>query len=863
MTAPPHTGEPTTDGPDESAVESAVEEAKPDEVAVSIAEPTKAEYGGIDNVERAVATPDEEQPYAELGLRDDEYTRIRQVLGRRPTQSELAMYSIMWSEHCSYKSSKVHLRQFGEKAPPSDRLLAGIGENAGVIQVSKSLAVTFKVESHNHPSFVEPYQGAATGVGGIVRDILAMGARPIAVMDPLRFGAPDHEDTRRVLPGVVAGIGGYGNCLGLPNIGGEVVFDPCYQGNPLVNALCLGVLPVHRLQNKAAAGTGNIVMLLGAKTGRDGIGGVSVLASASFEELSEARRPSVQVGDPFLEKLLIEVCLELYDAGLVVGIQDLGGAGLTCALSETAAAGGTGMEIHLERVPLREASMEPHEILASESQERMLLIVDPAKIDTVMGVAERWGLLATPLGTVTDGDDGNRLKIFWNDDLVADVPPGSLADDGPVYARPMREPAERMLLAADRAETLPRAQTGDELRATLLALAASPNLCDKTWVTEQYDRYVLGNTVLAQPEDAGVIRIDEASGLGVAVSVDGNGRFARLDPYVGTRLALAEAFRNVAATGAVPVAVTNCLNFGSPEDPAVMWQFAEAVRGLADGCQELGTPVTGGNVSFYNQTGAAAINPTPVVGVLGVIDDVAYRTPMGFVADTDVIILLGETRPEFSGSEWAWVVHNHLGGSPPEVDFDAEMRLAAVLNQAAAHGHLRSAHDLSDGGLAQALVESCLRYGVGATLLLPEGADPFTLLFSESSARVLVAVPHGRETAFTGLCTEHGVPYTPLGVVDRCSDALEVRGQFQIPLDELSEAWSGTLPALFAGDAEEVAADPGAEAAEVEVPDAEPVEAEVAEAQVAEAEVADAEPADADPSDGEIGVAEPSTDDSQ
>ncbi|MEV5765029.1 phosphoribosylformylglycinamidine synthase subunit PurL [Micromonospora sp. NPDC052213] len=773
--------------------------------------PATADWAaGLDTVPRAVDTPGELQPYAELGLRDDEYDRIRHILGRRPTQAELAMYSIMWSEHCSYKSSKVHLRQFGEKAPPSDRLLAGIGENAGVVQVSDELAVTFKVESHNHPSFVEPYQGAATGVGGIVRDILAMGARPVAVMDPLRFGAADHPDTARVLPGVVAGVGGYGNCLGLPNIGGEVVFDPCYQGNPLVNALCLGVLPVNRLQNKAAAGPGNVVVLMGAKTGRDGIGGVSVLASATFDEGSEQRRPSVQVGDPFMEKLLIEACLELYDAQLVVGIQDLGGAGLTCALTETAAAAGTGMRVWLERVPLREPSMEPHEILASESQERMLLVVEPEKLDAVLKTAEKWGVWATAIGEVTppapDGQPG-RVVITWRDQLVVDVPPGSLVDDGPVYARPMREPADLILLQADRAETLPRPADPEALRETVLRMIASPNLTDKTWVTEQYDRYVLGNTVLAQPEDSGVIRIDERTGLGVALSVDGNGRYARLDPYHGTKLALAEAYRNVAVTGAKPIAVTNCLNFGSPEDPGVMWQFAEAVRGLADGCAELGIPVTGGNVSFYNQTGAAAIHPTPVVGVLGVLDDVANRVPMGFVprpgGDHDQLFLLGETHVELSGSEWAWVTHEHLGGVPPQVDLAHERLLADLLAEAARVGHLSSAHDLSDGGLAQSLVESCLRRGVGARIAVPErfagGSMPFVYLFSESAGRALVSVPRGHEKAFTALCAERGVPFELIGVTDPAGGALEVHGQFRIGLDELRAAHTATLPRLFGG----------------------------------------------------------------
>lgn len=750
----------------------------------------------VDTVEAAAGTPDELQPHEELGLRADEYQRIRELLGRRPTESELAMYAIMWSEHCSYKSSKVHLRQLAETAPPSGRLLAGIGENAGVVQVTEQLAVTFKVESHNHPSYVEPYQGAATGVGGIVRDILAMGARPVGLLDPLRFGAAEHPDTARVLPGVVAGIGGYGNCLGLPNLGGEVVFDPCYQGNPLVNVLCVGVLPVDRLQRKAAAGVGNVVVLLGAATGRDGIGGVSVLASSSFGEGAGSRRPSVQVGDPFTEKLLIETCLELYRAGLVVGVQDLGGAGLTCALSETAAAAGTGMAVWLEAVPLREPSMAPPEILASESQERMLLIVTPEHLAEVRRVAGRWGVPATAIGEVTGT---GRLTVTWHGQTVADLPPGSLADDGPVYARPMREPADLVLLQADQAETLPRPDGPEELRDTLLRMVATPNLCDKTWVTEQYDRYVRGNTAAAAPEDAGVLRLDEATGVGVAVSVDGNGRYARLDPYAGARLALAEAYRNVAVSGAVPVAVTNCLNFGSPEDPHVMWQFAEAVRGLADGCAELGIPVTGGNVSFYNSTGAAAVNPTPVVGVLGVLEDVANRVPMGFTATGDVIILLGQTREELSGSEWAWVVHGHLGGNPPRVDLAAERRLGEAVVAANDLELVRTAHDLSDGGLAQALVESCLRHGYGATVQLPEDAPggAFGYLFSESAGRALVSVPLGRERAFIAVCDERGVDWTALGVVGNQGGALEIAGLFQIPLADLHAAWSGTFPTLF------------------------------------------------------------------
>jgi phosphoribosylformylglycinamidine synthase II len=740
----------------------------------------------LDTVDRAAQTPDEEQPFLELGLKDDEYAKVRAILGRRPTQTELAMYSIMWSEHCSYKSSKIHLRQFGDM-PKNERLLVGMGENAGVVDVGEGLAVTFKVESHNHPSYVEPYQGAATGIGGIVRDILTMGARPILVMDPLRFGDADHPDTKRVLPGIVAGIGGYGNCLGLPNIGGEVVFDPSYQGNPLVNALCLGVMPVDRIQLSAARGIGNIVVLLGAKTGRDGIGGVSVLASATFDEDGPARRPSVQVGDPFTEKLLIEACLEMYDAKLVEGIQDLGGAGLTCALTETSAAGKSGMRAHLERVPLREASMEPHEILASESQERMLAIVTPTNLAEVLALAEKWGVLATAIGEVTTGD---RLVVTWHDEVVVDVPPGSLADDGPVYQRPIERPADQDELAATALPDYPAAT-----KELLLRMVASPNLCSRRWVVEQYDRVVLGDTVLAWPEDAGVVRLSAETNLGIALATDGNGRYTRLDPYAGAQLALAEAYRNVAATGAVPIAVTNCLNFGSPEDPAVMWQFAEATRGLADACRALGTPVTGGNVSFYNQTATTAINPTPVVGVLGLLDDVTRRTPMGFREQGETLLLLGDTHDELGGSEWAWAEHRHLGGRPPVVDLEREKVLADVLITAARDGLLAAAHDLSEGGLAQALVESCLRHGVGATVQLPTGTDAFVQLFSESAGRCLVAVSPTREAGFSELCAAHGLLLTRLGSTG--GDRLDLQELFTVPLTELRAAYEGTLPALF------------------------------------------------------------------
>ena len=755
----------------------------------------------VDTVEHAAATPDHPQPFRELGLKDDEYQRIRDILGRRPTDAELAMYSVMWSEHCSYKSSKVHLRYFGETTTEAMRagMLAGIGENAGVVDIGDGWAVTFKVESHNHPSYVEPYQGAATGVGGIVRDIMAMGARPVAVMDQLRFGAADAPDTRRVVDGVVRGIGGYGNSLGLPNIGGETVFDASYAGNPLVNAMCVGVLRKEDLHLAFASGTGNKIILFGARTGLDGIGGVSVLASDTFsgDEGGAGRKklPSVQVGDPFMEKVLIECCLELYAAHLVVGIQDLGGAGLSCATSELASAGDGGMRIKLDKVPLRAANMTPAEVLSSESQERMCAVVAPENVEKFMAVCRKWDVLATVIGEVTHGD---RLTITWHGETVVDVPPRTVAHEGPVYQRPLARPESQDALNADTTAKLPRPKTGDELRATLLALLGSPHLCSRAFITEQYDRYVRGNTVLAEHADGGVLRIDEETGRGIAVSTDASGRYTQLDPYSGAQLALAEAYRNVAVTGATPIAVTNCLNFGSPEDPAVMWQFAQAVRGLADGCAALGIPVTGGNVSFYNQTGATAILPTPVVGVLGVIDDVARRVPTALgTAPDEALYLLGETRDEFDGSIWAQVSADHLGGLPPKVDLAREKQLAEALATASRDGLLTAAHDLSEGGLIQAVVESALAGHTGCRIAVPEGADPFVFLFSESAGRALVAVTPAQEGGFVALCAAAGLPATRIGVSQAGHDTLEVEGHFSVPVEELRSTSEGVLPRLF------------------------------------------------------------------
>ncbi|MEV4997558.1 phosphoribosylformylglycinamidine synthase subunit PurL [Streptomyces niveus] len=746
----------------------------------------------LDTVKHATGTPDVDQPWKELGLKEDEYLRIREILERRPTGAELAMYSVMWSEHCSYKSSKVHLKQFGDKVPANDAMLVGIGENAGVVDVGQGYAVTFKVESHNHPSYIEPYQGAATGVGGIVRDILAMGARPVAVVDPLRFGAADHPDTRRVLPGVVAGIGGYGNCLGLPNIGGEVVFDPCYQGNPLVNAGCIGVMRHEDIHLAQASGPGNKVILYGARTGGDGIGGVSVLASETFDDAKPTKRPAVQVGDPFQEKLLIECTLEIFAEKLVAGIQDLGGAGLSCATSELASAGSGGMRVELDTVPLRDSSLSPEEILMSESQERMCAVVEPDKVDRFMEICEKWDVIATVIGEVTEG---TRLEIFWHGEQIVDVPPRSVAHDGPVYHRPYARPDWQDALQADDANKLARPASPAELREQVLRLVGSPNQASKAWITDQYDRFVQGNTVLAQPEDAGMVRIDESTNLGVAMATDGNGRFAKLDPYTGAQLALAEAYRNVAASGAKPLAISDCLNFGSPEDPAVMWQFAEATRGLADGCLQLGTPVTGGNVSLYNQTGETAIHPTPVVAVLGVIDDVTRRTPIAFAEEGQLLYLLGETREEFGGSAWSQVIHDHLGGLPPAVDLDREKLLGEILISGSRDGMIDAAHDLSDGGLIQAVTESCLRGGKGARLVVPDGLDAFTFLLSESAGRAVVAVPRSEELRFTDMCGARGLPATRIGVVD--GEDIEVQGEFSIPLSELRDAHEGTIEALL------------------------------------------------------------------
>ena len=753
-----------------------------------------------DTVEQAQSTPDEQQPYAELGLKDDEYQRIHDILGRRPTDAELTMYSVMWSEHCSYKSSKTHLRYFGETMTEEmgEKILAGIGENAGVVDIGDGNAVTFRVESHNHPSYVEPYQGAATGVGGIVRDIMAMGARPIAVMDQLRFGPADAPDTKRVLPGVVSGIGGYGNSLGLPNIGGETVFDETYAGNPLVNALCVGTLKVEDLKLAFASGKGNKVMLFGSRTGLDGIGGVSVLASDTFEDGAERKLPAVQVGDPFAEKVLIECCLDLYHAGVVVGIQDLGGAGLACATSELAAAGDGGMEVNLDNVPLRAKDMTAAEILASESQERMCAVVSPENVEKFREICAHWDVTCAEIGEVTEG---NHLVIRHQGEVVVDAPAGTIADEAPVYERPYARPEWQ--------DELQKYQGTDKrgLVESLQKLVSSPSLCSRDFIMNQYDRYVRGNTVQSHHADAGVLRIDEETGRGVAVSADASGRYTKLDPNMGARLALAEAYRNVAVTGAKPVAITNCLNYGSPENPDVMWQFRESVHGLADAAVELSIPVSGGNVSFYNQTGEEPILPTPVVGVLGVIDDVhkAIGNELGTVGEKEVLIALGETKDEFGGSIWQQVSADTsdasaLNGLPPQVDMANEKRLAEFF-----HGNelLTAAHDISEGGLAVTAFEMAKRAGAtadGAGLgldldLTAVHEDEFVAAFSESASRVLVATTADRVDQVFARAGELGIPVAIVGETTE-TGALTLGGE-SVAISQLVSAWSATLPDLF------------------------------------------------------------------
>jgi phosphoribosylformylglycinamidine synthase subunit PurL len=722
----------------------------------------------------------------ELGLAPDEYERIVATLGRVPSTSELGMYSVMWSEHCSYKSSRVHLRTLPTEG---NHVLVGPGENAGVVDVGDGTAVTFKIESHNHPSFVEPYQGAATGVGGIIRDILTMGARPIAIMDPLRFGDPADPFQRHLVDGVVRGVGGYGNCVGVPNIGGETVFDDSYAGNPLVNVLCVGVLDRARLQLAKAEDVGHLAVLIGSSTGRDGIGGASVLASAEFDEEGDDKRPNVQVGDPFAEKQLIECCLELYERDLVSGIQDMGAAGITCSTAEMASAAGLGMRVDLSDVHLREPSMDSWEILCSESQERMLALVAPDDLDEVLALCEKWEVPASVIGEVVEGD---QLVIERGGRVVAEVPARSLADEGPVYERPMERPDTLDRYAAVDAEAL---EVPSDLGLLVLDLLASPNVCSKRWVWEQYDQLVGFGTVQPPGGDAGVVRLP-GTRRAVAVATDGHGRWCELDPREGARRVVAEAARNVACAGARPIAATNCLNFGNPERPEIMWQFGEAVAGLGEACAVLATPITGGNVSFYNETRGSAIHPTPVVGILGVLDDLGDAVGIAFRHEGDVVLQVGaQTRDGLAGSELQRLLDAPFGGTLVPIDLDAEARLHRLLAAAAEGGLLRSAHDVADGGLVTALAESALAGGTGVRYDPELDVDPVQLLFSESPTRVVVSVAQDDVRGFRDLCDDHDVFVRPAGVVGGAE--LLVRGIVGLPLTAVRSAYEDSLARIM------------------------------------------------------------------
>jgi phosphoribosylformylglycinamidine synthase len=728
----------------------------------------------------------DEPLHRRLGLTDDEHARITRTLGREPNRTELAMYSVMWSEHCSYKSSKRHLRTLPTEGPS---VLVGPGQDAGAVDVGDGTAAVFKIESHSHPSAIEPYQGAATGVGGIVRDIVSMGARPVALLDPLVFGPLTDERNRWLFGGVIAGIGGYGNCIGVPTVGGEIRFAGPHTANPTIDVMCVGVADVDELVTAQARSpsAGSLMVLYGAATGRDGIGGVSVLASATLEEGSQASRPSVQIGDPFAEKLLIEASLELISSGLLEGLQDLGGAGVTCAVSESAARAGLGVALDLDAVPLRETRMDAFEILISESQERMLAIVEPSKLDAVRSVCDRWGLRAAVIGVMTEG---GALSVRHRGEVVAEVPAVSLTDDAPEYDRPGAAPVVDAGLAED-----PTFATFDgDLTQTLLTVLSAPNVASKRWAYEQYDRLVQGNTIAGPDSDAAVVRV-EGSLKGLAVATDSKGRFGALDPFLGAAHAVAEAARNVAVTGATPLAITNCLNLGNPERPEVMWQLTESIRGIREACLAFETPVTGGNVSLYNESGGSAIWPTPVIGMVGLLADHRLRVPTAFPRPGLAIYLLGETFAELGGSEFAESVLGVVAGKPPALDLGKERALHRLLAASAARTVLASAHDCGDGGLAVALAEAAIGRGHGFAVSLTTDLPAHVALFSESASRVVVGVDPADEEELTLLAAEHQVPAARVGETGGPRALIE--GLVDIPVRQLTDAWEGAIPRLL------------------------------------------------------------------
>ncbi|MGB8960053.1 MAG: phosphoribosylformylglycinamidine synthase subunit PurL [Candidatus Aminicenantales bacterium] len=721
-------------------------------------------------------------------LTEDEYRLIVELIGKEPNLTELGIFSVMWSEHCGYKSSRVHLK----KLPTEGKhVVQGPGENAGILDIGDGQVVVFKIESHNHPSYIEPYQGAATGVGGILRDIFTMGARPIAVMDSLRFGPPDDPKNRSVMEGVVSGIAGYGNSIGVPTVGGEVYFDPCYNLNPLVNVFCLGLADRDKIFYAKAEGAGNKVLYVGAKTGRDGIHGAT-MASAEFGKETEHKRPNVQVGDPFKEKLLVEACLEVMDRGLIVGIQDMGAAGLTCSTTEMAAKGGMGIVVDLDKVPQREIGMTPYEILLSESQERMLLVATPEKVAEVQAVFAKWDLDAPVIGEVVEG---GRARISFKGEVVVDIPVDAVVNLCPAYNRPIVAPAPPPPAPALEALPLPA-----DLGGVLLKLLASPTIADKQWVFRQYDHMVQVNTVFLPGADAAVLRI-KGSKKALAMTLDGNGLYTRLDPRTGARIAVAEACRNLACVGARPIGVTNCLNFGNPEKPEVMGQFEQAVTGIAEACRTFAIPVTGGNVSFYNDTEGLSIHPTPVLGIVGVIDDVRKAVRPGFRAAGDAIVLIGESLEELGGTEYLKTVHGLEAGAPPAIDLEQEKRNQEFLLASIEAGLIRSAHDLSEGGLAVALAECAFHSQgrIGCAIDLSDAGRDDTLLFGESQSRIVVTCRRADVEGLLEKAAAAGVPAKAIGRSGGASIVVKRSGReiLGVPVDEAFRAWKDSLPAFF------------------------------------------------------------------
>ena len=731
------------------------------------------------------------------GVTADEYARIVELLGREPNLTELGIFSVMWSEHCSYKSSRVHLKTLPTTGP---RVLQGPGENAGAVDIGDGLAAVFKIESHNHPSFIEPYQGAATGVGGIIRDIFTMGARPIALLNSLRFGPLDQPQNRRILEGVVAGIGGYGNSIGIPTIGGEVAFDESYSGNPLVNVFCLGIARHEDIIKGTASGTGNPVYYVGAKTGRDGIHGAT-MASAEFDEKSQEKRPAVQVGDPFTEKLLLEACLEVMTTGALVGIQDMGAAGLTCSTSEMGSRGGVGIEIDIQHVPQRETGMTPYEIMLSESQERMLMVVKRGREHEVEDIFEKWDLHAVRIGDVRAE---STLVVKERGQLAAQIPNRALTDEAPVYNRPMARPAWLDgLTQLDLSSLGPSTDAG----GTLVKLLASPTIASKHWIYRQYDHMVRTNTIVLPGLGCGVVRIKEAAGA-LAMSVDGNGRFGYLNPREGARLAVAEAARNVACAGALPIGATNNLNFGNPEKPEIMWQFAEAVAGIGEACRALDIPITGGNVSLYNETDGKAILPTPVLGVVGVIDDASKVVTRTFKRASTTVVLLGTSRGEIGGSEYLKTQHGLIRGVVPALDLDAERRLQRLLVDLASEGRLLSAHDCAEGGLAVTVAECTFdTNGIGVEIdLSPAGGElpaPWMVdatLFGESASRVVVTTASAEIDELLAAAQAAGVPATVIGTTGGGRIVVRIDGKtvVDVAVADAERAWTTALERYFA-----------------------------------------------------------------